>query len=123
MSEAQWFPTLRANVTAQLMPMALPLEDSTGAKILQAVCQEFGVGPADMKCPARHAHIAAARQMFYALARQHARHLSWPQIARMVHRDHTTAIYGATKAAERMKRDPEYAAKRRRILARLAYEQ
>ncbi len=123
MSEAQWFPTLRANVTAQLMPMALPLEGAPGIEILCAVCREFGVGVADMKSPGRHASLAGARQMFMFLARQHAKHLSYPQIGRLIGRDHTTIIYGVGRAAERMQRDPEYAAKRRRIVTKLAYGQ
>ena len=123
MFESQSFLVLHADVTARLMPMVLPFEDTTGADILQAVSDEFAVPISDIKGNRRQAGLVAARHMVMLLARQYARHLSYPQIAAMLRRDHSTIMYGANKAAERVASDEWYAAKRRRILARLAYEQ
>ncbi len=123
MSEAQWFPTLRANVTAQLMPMVLHRDDATGAEIIKAVADEFGISVSDVKSQRRQPNLINARQMFMLLARQFAKHLSYPQIGEIVRRDHTTVMHGANRAAKKLETDEWYAAKRRRILARLAYEQ
>ena len=123
MNTCQWFPVLRANATATFMPMALPLDDAMGIDIMNAVCAEFGVSVAAIKGPRRQASIANARQMFMLLARQYAKHLSYPQIGNMIRRDHTTVVHGARRAASRVDSEDWYAAKRRRILARLAYAQ
>ncbi len=123
MSEAQWFPTLHVTASATLMPMVLRRDDTTGAEIIKAVADEFGLSVSDVKSQRRQPNLVKARQMFMLLARQFAKHLSYPQIGEIVRRDHTTVMYGANKAADRLERDEWYAAKRRRILARLAYEQ
>src|SRR5690348_15825661 len=72
----------------------------TMAAILDAVAEETGIGPVELKGLARSRHIARPRQIAMWLARQLTLH-SLPEIGRALgSRDHTTVLHGIRKIDE-----------------------
>lgn len=70
----------------------------TAKAILIEVASETGVSVAELKSPSRIKHIAHAR--FEAMRRIRELGFSYPQIGRILNRDHTTAINGVRRAYE-----------------------
>ena len=64
-------------------------------EIMVFVCRHFGVTLDQLRSKDRHAHIADARHVAMWLLRE--RGLSFPAIARILHRDHTTVMSGVRK--------------------------
>jgi len=76
---------------------------------LRLVCALWGVVVDDLKGPCRAIEFAAPRQAFMLLCRRHCKHLSLPQVGRILNRDHTTVLHGLRKAKERIERDALFA--------------
>lgn len=72
------------------------------AILLARVYEKFGVTLDELRSGDRHKNIAHARLVAYWLLRQ--RGLSFPEIGRVLNRDHTSVMYGVRKVdSERAK--------------------
>ena len=95
-----------------------PLPRITVLAILRAVSAEFGVSEIELishrqmqrSCVPRHAVMGLAREMTLQ---------SLPQIGRALRRDHTVVAYGSRRHEQRLKDDPDYAARIRAVSERL----
>lgn len=67
-----------------------------------------GFDAADIKGVRRFQALTRVRMAVYYVARQHGH--SFPKIAAILNRDHSTVVYGNSQCANIMSRDPEYAA-------------
>lgn len=65
----------------------------TPADLVLRVCRARGVSLTTLKSKNRHASVVRARQEAMYLLRTHAA-LSYPEIGRLLNRDHTTCMYG-----------------------------
>jgi chromosomal replication initiation ATPase DnaA len=88
------------------------------AAILRAVSAEFGIPEAELLSPRRMARSCVPRHAVMGLARQMTRHSS-TALGRMLRRDHTTVLSASRRHAERLARDPDYAARVRAVSERL----
>jgi chromosomal replication initiation ATPase DnaA len=86
--------------------------------LVTLVCAEWGIQPAHILADRRAAWIVEPRQVVMWLAHEHLRH-SLPRIGRCLLRDHTTVLHGTRVVAARMARDPEFAARVRRVAAQI----
>ncbi len=77
---------------------------ATPEAVLQAVARYFGVRVDDLKGKARHKEIVVPRQVAMYLLRADGR-LSTPDIGRLLNRDHTTVLHGASLVAADIARD------------------
>lgn len=68
--------------------------------IIASVSAETGISAKDITGPARFAHIVRARDIVCLRAHEAGR--TYPQIARVLNRDHTTVGAAAKRAAARM---------------------
>ena len=83
-------------------PVQLPLfSPFPGRTIVREVAQKHGLSPLDLSGPRRLAPVVVARQEAMWRMRRETR-LSFPQIGRIVGRDHSTVIYGIRAHAKRM---------------------
>lgn len=78
------------------------------ADIIPAACEVFEVSRRLLLSEARSKHIVLARQAVIYLARE-LTDVSFPQIGRMLNRDHSTVVYSYHVAKKRMQDDAEYA--------------
>lgn len=77
----------------------------------------FGVEPAALTGRSRSQHVAWARQaLMWALPQRYAG-LSSLEIGRLLHKDHSTVLYGQEAAERRRESDPRYAALCDQLLA------
>jgi hypothetical protein len=76
--------------------------------VVRVVSEAYGVSPADILSTRRGDGIMEPRQVAMFLAR-HCTLQSFPQIARAMHRDHTTVMHGVDRVRERIARDPSFA--------------
>ena len=92
----------------------------TIAEIQRAVCAEFRIGIADMKCRSRRRVVARPRQVAMYLARKLTA-LSLTQIARHFGKDdHTTVLYACQIVAARIATDHDLAAAVLRVIDAIA---
>lgn len=89
------------------------------AAILDAVAAEFRVPRAELLVDRRNAQLCAARHAACWLAR-HMTTLSFPAIARLMRRDHTTIIHSVQAAELRIGRDGTFAHQIATLQAELA---
>jgi hypothetical protein len=92
-------------------PYSLP-----GKKTIeQAVCEEWGVTPEQLRSASRKHRLPEARKliMFYYRTYEKA---SWAQAGNAVNRDHCTAIDGCRKFVDFMNVDPVFREKANRAL-------
>lgn len=68
-------------------------------EIIKAVCEHYQTTKIDFLSQRRHAKLVRARQVAGYLAR-HLTLASFPEIGRLVQRDHTTVIHGAQKITQ-----------------------
>lgn len=98
-------------VTQQPKPVPLPpaprdfLHVATcaapGARIISEVCQKYGVTLNDIKSARRSQYLAIPRQeICYRLRRETG--LSFPQMGKMLNRDHSTQLHSARKYEQRL---------------------
>jgi chromosomal replication initiator protein len=103
---------LRQPLTVELAAAALrdlvapgaPAGGATPEAILAAVARYFGVSQEALKGKARHKEIVVPRQVAMYLLREDAR-LSTPDIGRLLNRDHTTILHGASLVANDVGRE------------------
>lgn len=76
---------------------------------VNAAAEMFCVHPRDLVGPYRFNFLMLPRFALYKALRM--RGWSFPQIGRLLNRDHSTIIYGVSRADYYMERDPGYAAK------------
>ena len=69
------------------------------AAIIRIVCNLAQVSEIDLLGSRRERRLAWPRMIAYWLIREHTS-LSWPQIAAVFNRDHTTVLQGARRIAE-----------------------
>jgi chromosomal replication initiation ATPase DnaA len=69
--------------------------------IMDAARNEFSVSRADIRSGMRKKKVVTARAMFFYLARERTRS-SWPEIAAVVGRDHTTAMASHKRVATKL---------------------
>lgn len=79
-------------VAHEIKTVILPPGPPSLRAILLDVCASHFVSVASMIGPCEHAKVVAARRAYFWRARQETTH-SFPRIARLVNRDHTTAVY------------------------------
>lgn len=85
------------------------------ARIVALAGVVFGVSPEDIQSPRRKRALVLVRHAVFRLARGLSG-LSYPQIGQRIGgRDHSTVIHGAAQCIERMRADPLYAARVRRL--------
>ena len=106
-----------AELEARLAPVPPP-RTITVAQILDEVSAEFALPPEQIMSRWLVARVLPARHAVMALARRHTA-LSFPQIGRVLMRDHTTVINGAEAHARREMADPIFAARMRAVSERL----
>lgn len=92
-------------------------------QLLVALAREFGVAVDDLRVPDRQQSIAAMRCIAMATLREHTR-MSYPEIGRLLLRDHTTVMSGCARAVTLRVRYPELAEKALRAVGaeRFAHE-
>jgi chromosomal replication initiator protein len=88
------------------------------AAILRAVSAEWAIPEAELLSHRRMARSCIPRHAVMGLARQMTRHTS-TALGRMLRRDHTTVLFASRRHAERLARDPHYAARVRAVSERL----
>jgi hypothetical protein len=88
--------------------------------IVMLASEEFGVSRLDLLSPRRASKIAAARIAVYGLARYWTSK-SYPQIGKVLGRDHTSVLYGVRRFEETVRRDPDFERRVRKIEIVLAY--
>ena len=84
--------------------------------LVELVAAEWGVTPASILADRRRPFFVEPRQVAMWIAARHLRH-SLPRIGRCLMRDHTTVMHGARVVEARMDRDPDFAARVRRVIA------
>ena len=90
--------------------------------ILTAVAEEFGVSELEIISNRRAAKAMLPRHVTMYLAR-YMTFYSFPKIVLVLgRRDHTTVMYGVSRAAERMLASPELAARVGRLRDRIEQE-
>lgn len=72
---------------------------TVGQLIKLEVCIKHGITKFELEGPRRNKKFVMARWEFYYRMKNETK-LSYPAIARMLNKDHTTVIYGARKYAE-----------------------
>lgn len=77
--------------------------------LVSACAELFDVHPRDLTGNYRYAFITRARYALFLALRQ--RGWSYPRIGRLFKRDHSTVIYGISRALYYCERDPDYADK------------
>lgn len=91
---------------------ALPqLDDErlvAAAEILCSVAETFGLSVPVLTGPSRVRRVIRARQVALYLCRRLC-DLSYPEIGRIFHRDHTTVLYAHNKIAGQLSSDPQLA--------------
>nr|WP_291295348.1 helix-turn-helix domain-containing protein [Elioraea sp.] len=80
----------------------------TIAHVVRVVSEAYGVSPLDVLGKRRGDGIMEPRQVAMFLAR-HCTLQSFPQIARAMHRDHTTVMHGVERVRERIAAEPSFA--------------
>ena len=73
--------------------------------IIDAVVARFGVSRWQLLSPVRTAHLSEARKVLYWLLRKLTDN-STTEIGILLHRDHSTVIFGAQSVEARMKASP-----------------
>lgn len=79
----------------------------TPSDVLARVCKARGVALTTLKSKNRHASVVRARQEAMYLLRTHTP-LSYPEIGRLLNRDHTTCMYGAEMVGFDAMEDADY---------------
>lgn len=107
---AQLKQLARLEACVSRMERAAALDMAEGLRtelhtLLAGVARHYGLTEALMKSRARESSIVWPRQLYFFLARRLTR-ASLYQIARMVRRDHGTAMHGITTIANRIEIDP-----------------
>lgn len=99
---------------ADVTPLPVPIEEKLFAplptvnQIVRRVGAFYDISPLEMVSHRRHTRPTFARQICMYLARQLTL-LSYPQIGRAIHRDHTCVMHGADKIAAQIKTDARLA--------------
>jgi chromosomal replication initiator protein len=75
--------------------------------IVGAVCERFGLRPADLASRRRSRHVALPRQVAMYLCRRML-NASFPHLGELFQRDHSTVIHGVTTIEHRVKDDPSF---------------
>ena len=86
------------------------------ARATLAASRAFEVPPRAIISRRRLPTIARARQALYA-ALYRACETSYPQLGRLLNRDHTTVLYGVREAEADAAADPDYAERSARVVA------
>jgi hypothetical protein len=81
---------------------------------VERVCAELDVSLEAVLSPDRHVNVAYVRQVCAWILRQ--RPMSFPEIGRMLGRDHTTIIHAVRKVDAERSRNPRVAAALERLL-------
>jgi len=88
------------------------------AQLVRRICaQSFGVTEADILGTSRKGPISVARQATCYVLRRRFAHLSYPAIAKMMRRDHTSIIFAVQQTEARMQRNPALARKIAKLIA------
>jgi chromosomal replication initiator protein len=75
--------------------------------IVGAVCERFGLRPADLASRRRSRHVALPRQVAMYLCRRML-NASFPHLGELFQRDHSTVIHGVSTIEHRVKDDPSF---------------
>ena len=94
------------------------LERSPVLHIITAVCDEFGVGGADILGTRRFRTVAEARLLCYWLLRTRTR-MSFPEIGQTMGRDHGTVMNGIRSVVKKLGSDKQFAQMVERVTERL----
>jgi chromosomal replication initiation ATPase DnaA len=92
----------------------LPPEETKAGRILRIVAAEFGLTVALLRGPRRERALPPARFAAVALLLEFCPEMSLTQLARIMHRDHTTIIHARRRAAELLHQDRHSLSWRRR---------
>jgi chromosomal replication initiator protein len=78
----------------------MEMERATPARrLLVVVAEHYDVTVADLTGPSRRRDILRPRRVAMYLLRDHL-HLTYPSIGRLLHRDHSTVVYGARRVRD-----------------------
>ncbi len=90
------WPSFRPGV-----PAAFPTK-----RLARIVCDHYGVEWQTLTGPVRERGLVRPRQVFCYICHE-VLGISWPKIARILNRDHTTALHGCRKIAQLLIVDPD----------------
>ena len=90
--------------------------------VISIVCDVAGYTKAELVGTRGSHDIIRARHLMFLVIKDFCQHKSYPQIGRVVERDHTTVLYGVKRARQRLTKDPGFKDLYQRIANRLAYE-
>lgn len=86
----------------------IPQRDANPNEVLRCVAQSYLLSIADLLSKNRHRHIAEARIVAYWLLRTRTE-LSFPEIGRVLGKDHTSVMSGVRKCVERRALEAKFA--------------
>jgi len=84
--------------------MAFDTMNCTGRDVLLVCSDRLRIPMKTIIGKDRHKRVALARQATYYVAR-HTTGMSYPELGKLFHRDHTTILYGVRKIEKIVKRD------------------
>ena len=99
-NEVDW-PDVRRSANKKLSPF-----DLFPYGVLEAVASTSGVTVAEITGPVRTERCVRARDVVVAILR--ARGMSYPEIGKLLHRDHTTIMHAISRIDEMMARNPAF---------------
>ncbi len=88
---------------------AIPLRDADPNEILRVVAHSYTVSVQEILSKDKHRNISEARQVACWLLRTRTR-LSFPEIGRVVHKDHTSVMVCVKKCVARRAKEPSFEA-------------
>jgi hypothetical protein len=86
---------------------AIPLRAADPNEILRVVCVSYALELAALLSKDKHKNISEARQVACWLLRTRTK-LSFPEIGRVVRKDHTSVMVGVKKCVARRVREPGF---------------
>ena len=97
------------NITLTLKIDAQDVHDEyQGGDVLDVVCQTYDIRRAQLTGKAKNKEVSLARHVAAYLMRE-VRCMSYPEIGRILRRDHSTIIHSCKVASEQVRKDPYFA--------------
>lgn len=115
------FPSVEGPSIASTAPSApplpaLPQHDASPLEIIQLVAQSYAIAADDITGKDKHKNIAEARQVTCFLIRMLTK-LSFPEIGRVLRKDHTSVMVCVKKCTARRAKDMAFCAFTDKLLA------
>lgn len=92
-------PGIKESYRAEFVPVITP------EKIIQVVCDHFGLNADHLKSSCRDKELVHARHVIFYFLRKHTS-ISLKNAGRIFNRDHTTVLHGLDKLSDIMDTEP-----------------